>query len=99
MSKLIYIANVSLDGYIEDSHGNFDWTAPNDEVFAFITDLLRSAAIEIGARGAQEGGDEREDLVVGRGPIEIAVRVFDVPVKRDVRDVDQRSEERRVGTE
>ena len=26
MSKLIYIANVSLDGYIEDSHGNFDWT-------------------------------------------------------------------------
>ena len=43
MSKLIYIANVSLDGYIEDSHGNFDWTAPNDEVFAFITDLVRSA--------------------------------------------------------
>src|SRR5438876_6254322 len=42
MSKLIYIANVSLDGYIEDSHGNFDWTAPNDEVFAFITDLVRS---------------------------------------------------------
>ena len=42
MSKLIYIANVSLDGYIEDGHGNFDWTAPNDEVFAFITDLVRS---------------------------------------------------------
>jgi len=42
MGKLIYIANVSLDGYIEDSHGNFDWTAPNDEVFVFITDLVRS---------------------------------------------------------
>ena len=41
MSKLIYIANVSLDGYIEDAHGNFDWTAPSDEVFAFITDLVR----------------------------------------------------------
>jgi dihydrofolate reductase len=42
MAKLIYISNVSLDGYIEDEHGNFDWTAPNDEVFAFITNLVRS---------------------------------------------------------
>ena len=41
MSKLIYITNVSLDGYIEDAHGNFDWTDPSDEYFAFITDLLR----------------------------------------------------------
>jgi dihydrofolate reductase len=41
MSKLIYIANVSLDGYIEDADGNFDWTTPDDEVFAFITDLVR----------------------------------------------------------
>jgi hypothetical protein len=37
MAKLIYVANVSVDGYIEDEHGNFDWSAPNDEVFAFIT--------------------------------------------------------------
>jgi dihydrofolate reductase len=43
MSKLIYIANVSLDGFIEDSHGNFDWTDPGDEVFVFITDLVRSS--------------------------------------------------------
>jgi dihydrofolate reductase len=42
MAKLIYVSNVSVDGYIEDEHGNFDWTAPNDEVFAFITDLVRS---------------------------------------------------------
>jgi len=42
MSKLIYIANVSLDGSTEDSLGNFDWTEPSDEVFAFITDLVRS---------------------------------------------------------
>ena len=41
MSKLIYIANVTLDGYIEDSQGRFDWTAPSDDVFAFITDLVR----------------------------------------------------------
>jgi dihydrofolate reductase len=42
MAKLIYISNVSLDGYIEDEHGNLDWTDPSDEVFVFITDLVRS---------------------------------------------------------
>ena len=41
MAKLIYIANVSLDGYIEDEHGRFDWTEPDDDVFAFITELVR----------------------------------------------------------
>ena len=41
MAKLIYVSNVSLDGYIEDDHGSLDWTDPDDEVFAFITDLVR----------------------------------------------------------
>jgi dihydrofolate reductase len=41
MAKLIYVANVSLDGYIEDAQGRFEWTAPTDEVFSFITDLVR----------------------------------------------------------
>jgi dihydrofolate reductase len=41
MAKLIYVANVSLDGYIEDAHGSFDWTAPNDELFSFITNVVR----------------------------------------------------------
>jgi dihydrofolate reductase len=41
MAKLIYVSNVSLDGYTEDEHGSFDWTAPDDELFAFITDLVR----------------------------------------------------------
>ena len=41
MAKLIYVTNVSLDGYIEDEHGSFDWTPPGDEYFAFITDLVR----------------------------------------------------------
>ncbi len=41
MAKLIYVANVSLDGYIEDAHGGLEWTEPTDEVFAFITDLVR----------------------------------------------------------
>ena len=42
MAKLIYVTNVSLDGYIEDEHGAFDLGPPDDDVFASITDLLRS---------------------------------------------------------
>jgi dihydrofolate reductase len=41
MAKLIYVTNVSLDGYIEDEHGSFDWMPPEDDFFAFITDLMR----------------------------------------------------------
>ena len=41
MAKLIYIANVSLDGYIEDAHGGFEWTEPTDAGFTFITNLVR----------------------------------------------------------
>ena len=41
MSKLIYITNTSLDGYIEDQTGAFDWGTESDQVFGFITELLR----------------------------------------------------------
>jgi dihydrofolate reductase len=54
MSKLIYLTNVSLDGYIEDSHGNFNWTEPSDEVFAFITDLVRSVGTYLYGRRIYE---------------------------------------------
>ena len=40
MSKLIYITNASLDGYIEDRTGAFDWVN-SDQVFDFITELMR----------------------------------------------------------
>jgi hypothetical protein len=42
MGKLIYFGTTSLDGYIEDASGNFDWSAPDDEVHAFINDRVRS---------------------------------------------------------
>jgi dihydrofolate reductase len=32
---------VSVDGFIEDADGRFDWTEPSDEYFAFITELVR----------------------------------------------------------
>ena len=41
MAKLIYATNVSLDGFIEDAQGRFDWTEPIDDVFTFITDVVR----------------------------------------------------------
>src|SRR4028118_1815991 len=35
MGKLIYAANTSLDGYLEDEAGSFDWSVPDNEVHAF----------------------------------------------------------------
>ncbi len=41
MSKLIYVANMSLDGYTEDRDGGIDWGTPDEEYFGFINDLER----------------------------------------------------------
>jgi dihydrofolate reductase len=41
MGKLIYTAITSLDGFIEDADGHFDWAAPDEEVHAFVNDLER----------------------------------------------------------
>ena len=42
MAKLIYASNMSLDGWTEDERGAFDWAPPDDDVFVFITKLMRS---------------------------------------------------------
>jgi dihydrofolate reductase len=41
MAKLIYSAITSLDGYVADEDGNFDWAEPDEEVHAFVNDLER----------------------------------------------------------
>jgi len=41
MAKLIYSAIASLDGYVEDEQGRFDWAAPDEDVHAFVNDLER----------------------------------------------------------
>jgi dihydrofolate reductase len=41
MAKLIYSGIMSLDGYIADENGNFDWAEPDEEVHAFVNDLER----------------------------------------------------------
>jgi dihydrofolate reductase len=41
MGRLIYSTIMSLDGYIADEAGNFDWAAPDEEVHRFVNDLER----------------------------------------------------------
>jgi hypothetical protein len=41
MAKLIYSAITSLDGYVADEDGNFDWAEPDQEVHTFVNDLER----------------------------------------------------------
>jgi dihydrofolate reductase len=41
VAKLIYSAIASLDGFVADERGRFDWAAPDDEVHAFLNELER----------------------------------------------------------
>jgi dihydrofolate reductase len=41
VARLVYAAITSLDGYVVDEHGKFDWAAPDEEVHAFVNDLER----------------------------------------------------------
>jgi dihydrofolate reductase len=54
VSKLIYSALTSLDGYVEDAEGTFDWAAPDDQVHAFVNDLERPIAAYLFGRRMYE---------------------------------------------
>ncbi len=41
MAQLIYSGMLSLDGYLADEHGNFDWAEPDEEVHTFVNELER----------------------------------------------------------
>jgi dihydrofolate reductase len=41
VAELIYTAISSLDGYVADEQGDFEWSAPDEEVHAFVNDLER----------------------------------------------------------
>ena len=41
MARLLYMAITSLDGYVADEKGNYDWAMPDDEVFGFVNDFER----------------------------------------------------------
>jgi dihydrofolate reductase len=54
MARLIYAANMSLDGCTEDERGAVDWAQPDDDVFMFITELMRSAGTYLYGRRMYE---------------------------------------------
>ncbi|MGH2868115.1 MAG: dihydrofolate reductase family protein [Solirubrobacteraceae bacterium] len=54
MAKLIYSAIASLDGYVEDERGQFDWAAPGEEVHAFVNDLERPIGTHLYGRRMYE---------------------------------------------
>jgi len=77
---LIYITNTSLDGYIEDETGAFDWLNP-DQVFEFITELLRPIGTYLYGRRLLE------TMVYWNAPVENYP-----PEQRDFAGVWQKSE-------
>jgi dihydrofolate reductase len=51
---LIYSMSVSLDGFINDRHGQFAWTAPDDELFAFHLARVRELGCHLCGRRLYE---------------------------------------------
>jgi dihydrofolate reductase len=67
VAKLIYSTIMSLDGFIADEDGNFDWAAPDEEVHRFVNDLERPVGTFLLGRRMYEtmvywetGGDDSE---------------------------------------
>jgi dihydrofolate reductase len=54
MAKLIYSAIMSLDGYIADKDGNFDWSVPDADVHQAVNDLLRPVGTHLYGRRLYE---------------------------------------------
>ncbi|MDQ6873934.1 MAG: dihydrofolate reductase family protein [Actinomycetota bacterium] len=71
MTKLIYATIMSLDGYVADRDGNFDWAAPDEEVHAYVNDLIRAAGTHLYGRRMYEimAYWETADTLTGQPPI------------------------------
>jgi dihydrofolate reductase len=54
MANLIYLMLMSLDGYVADAKGNFDWARPNEEIHTFVNDLARPAGTHLYGRRMYE---------------------------------------------
>ncbi|MFN8537163.1 MAG: dihydrofolate reductase family protein [Thermomicrobiales bacterium] len=65
MGKLIYSMLASLDGYIADEEGNFDWSVPDEEVHAFINDFERPIATYLYGRRMYEAMIAWETMPTG----------------------------------
>ena len=71
MARLIYSAIASLDGYVADAAGAFDWAAPDEEVHAFVNDLERPVGTYLYGRRMYETMVywETADAVAGQPPV------------------------------
>lgn len=67
MAKLIYSATASLDGYVADEAGNFDWAVPDEAVHSFINDLERTIGTYLYGRGMYDVMAAWETLDTGPG--------------------------------
>jgi dihydrofolate reductase len=54
MGKLIYLMTTSLDGYVADKNGSFDWAKPSEEVHTFVNDALRNVGMVLMGRKLYE---------------------------------------------
>ncbi len=54
MRTVTFSMGVSLDGYIVGPDGGFDWTAPDEEVFRFVTDEIRDVGVHLMGRRLYE---------------------------------------------
>jgi dihydrofolate reductase len=54
MAKLIYLAITSLDGYVADEDGKFDWGEPDEQVHGFVNDLVRPVGTHLLGRRMYE---------------------------------------------
>jgi dihydrofolate reductase len=54
MRSVTYSMGVSLDGYIVGPDGDFGWTAPDDDVFRFVTDEIREVGVHLLGRRLYE---------------------------------------------
>jgi dihydrofolate reductase len=72
MAKLIYSAIASLDGYVADEDGNFDWAAPDEEVHAFVNNLERPVGTYLYGRRMYETMVywETAPTLAGQPPVE-----------------------------
>src|ERR687894_2576663 len=70
MAKLIYSSISSLDGYVADEDGNFDWAAPDEEVHTFINDLDRPLGTYLYGRRMYEtmAGWETDPTLAEKSP-------------------------------
>ncbi len=71
MAKLIYSAIASLDGYVANEDGNFDWAVPDEEVHAFINDLDRPLGTYLYGRRMYEtmAGWETDPTLAEQSPL------------------------------